>query len=133
MATRLADRVKRLEERRDQVVQEIENLVAEFRRKRPGFHDGSLYLGVKKHRPDCSSCPHGPYWYQATFTRHRKWIGRYVGRRLNKKIIYRHWNYRDVDLLMVFDQRARQVRARKLTLLGTIASIRRLLDKALTP
>lgn len=118
-------RVEQLEWRRKKVANEIRNLVLEFRRKRPQFRQGSLYLAIREHRPLCPSCPHGPYWYQAMFTRHRKWIGRYVGRRLNKTFIYKTWNYREVNLLLQFDRRAYDLRERKRAVSKIFSSLRR--------
>ncbi len=35
----------------------------------------------------CKSCPHGPYWYRATFNKKtRKWIFKYIGS-LTKSVI----------------------------------------------
>lgn len=33
----------------------------------------------------CKSCPHGPYWYRATFNpKTRRWIAKYIGVSLSK-------------------------------------------------
>lgn len=126
----ILNRVEQLDLRRKKIANEIRNLVLEFRRKRPGFRQGSLYLAIREHRPSCPSCPHGPYWYQATFTRHRKWIGRYVGRRLNKTFIYKTWNYREVNLLLQFDRRAYDLRERKRAVSKIFSSLRRIFKMA---
>src|SRR5581483_12097148 len=127
MEMNLTDQIAQIEAKRERVIREMENLVAEFRRRAPAFQNGSLYLKVKKHHPRCRSCPHGPYWHQACFTRQRKWIGRYIGKQLTKTRIYQLWNYRNVALLMEFDERAKLVRERKRKILKMLATMRRLL------
>jgi len=123
-------RIKQLLSERNRIGFEIRNLVADFRKRSPNFQQGSLYLGIREHRPACPSCPHGPYWYQATFTRERKWIGRYVGRRLTKSLIYKMWNYRRLTLLLQFDQRAHEIRERKRVVSKSFSSLQRILKNA---
>lgn len=125
----LTVQVRQIEAERVKVIREMEALVTDFRRRAPAFQNGSLYLKIKKHHPRCRSCPHGPYWHQACFTRQRKWIGRYIGKQLTKSRIYQLWNYRNVRLLMEFDQRAKTVRERKRELLKMLATMRRLLRR----
>jgi|GEM_PF-6615028 len=124
------ERLKQLHWKRQRVANEIRNLVSEFRRRRPDFRQGSLYLSIQEHRPPCPSCPHGPYWYQAMFTRHRKWIGRYVGRRLNKTFIYKTWNYREVNFLLEFDQKAHELREKKRAVSRVPLSLKGIFKKA---
>lgn len=123
-------RVEQLQRRRKNIANEIRNMALEFKRRSPQFRQGTLYLAIREHRPACPSCPHGPYWYQATFTRQRKWIGRYIGRRLTKTLIYKTWNYRRLNLLLQFDRKAHELRERKRVVSKAFLSLQKILKSA---
>ena len=103
--------LKELEKIKNEIVQLCNMYKVEFG---DNLYSGKLILRPMRCKPkECEYCPHGPYWFRATFSRNKKkFIFIYVGSKLKKAALKKN-ELSNWDRYVFYDKEIKRLKDKK--------------------